>query len=528
MGEASGNRLSRGRYRRRVVGWGAAALLAVFAVGSVVTLARVEDDLRTRVTRALDDAGFDGISVSFSGQDGTVGCALPLDDPDAAREIGAEQRGVRTIDLAPGCVVVDDAPSPAQSEPPPTATTSIAPTTVAAATSTSSTSTLPDPTTALDIIVDNPQFSVLKNALETVDLGERLGGAGPVTIFAPTDDAFAALGPNFNAALASNPDALAAVLRHHIAAQDVAADDLVDGPLTMIDGTAVEIDTSVGVRVMSGEITAAVVDADLDAMNGTVHVIDQVLLPEDLDLGVVAEVFTFVARYEEGRMTLSGSVATNGQRIDTVSAAGRFLTPGNVVDQLVVDAEAPVTDADVDALDELISAIPRDLVVGEVVVARDGIFVSGVYVTSLSIEAAADAFGASTALTPRPDATEAGAADIEERLNAMVAADPIRFEPASAELRPDRSVFDRIAALAKSLGGLVITVEGHTDSDGAVLANFALSQERAEAVVDELATRGVPRADLVAVGRGSERPVLVDGVEDKAASRRVEFIVERE
>jgi outer membrane protein OmpA-like peptidoglycan-associated protein/uncharacterized surface protein with fasciclin (FAS1) repeats len=526
MGAARSNQLTTGRYRRRVLGWGAAALLVIFAAGSVVTLDRVEDDLQERVTRDLEDAGFAGVSVSFSGQDGTVECAARLDDPDAASDVGAAVRGVQTLELAASCTTAGRLPPDEQSGPPPTATTSVPATGVeTTSTSTSTTTTLPDPATVLDILLDDPQFSVLKNALEAVDLGGQFGGAGPITVFAPTDDAFAALGPNFNAALASDPEALEIVLRHHIVAQDLPSADLVDGPLVMLDETAVEIDTSSGLRVESGEVTAIVVDADLEAVNGTVHVIDQVLVPPDLDLGVVADVFTFVARYEGGRMTLSGSVATDGQRVDTVAAARRLLADANVVDQLVVDAEAPITDADVDALVELIFLIGRDLVIGEVVVAQDGIFVSGVFVDSTSIEGAAEESGASIALTQRPEATDRGAADLEEALNAAVTADPIRFEPASADLTADRAVLDRVASLAKSLGGLVITVEGHTDSDGAVLANVALSQARAEAVVDALVERGVPRVDVVAVGLGSAEPVLVDGVEDKAASRRVEFIV---
>ena len=534
MGAARGDRLSTGRYRRRVLGWGAAALLVTLFVGSAVTLARVEDDLRLQVGSALDASGFGAVTVSFSGQDGTLVCDEPLDDPDAALDIGTAVNGVRTLELDASCVAAPEevAAEPDETAPPPTATTSIPATTPDTTTpDTTSTTTPPDPATVLDILVDDPQFSALENALESVDLGELLGGPGPITMFAPTDEAFATLGPNFNATLASNPDALSMVLLHHITAMDLPSDQLADGPLMMVDGTEVEVDTSSGVRVNSGDVTATVIDPDLIAVNGVVHVIDEVLLPEGLDGGVVAEVFTFVGRYEDGRVVLSGRVASDNQRFVLVTAARRSLASPNVVDQLVVDAETPISDAEVDALAEFVSAIPRDLVVGEVVVSQDGIFVSGVVVdvdARQEIELAAERLGASTGLTERPMATDIGIAALEERLNDEVAAEPVRFEQASADLVAESAVLDRLAALAKSLDGLVITVEGHTDSDGADDVNLALSEARAAAVVAALAERGVPPADLVAVGLGSLEPVLVDDVEDKTASRRVEFSVESE
>ena len=124
------------------------------------------------------------------------------------------------------------------------------------------------------------------------------------------------------------------------------------------------------------------------------------------------------------------------------------------------------------------------------------------------------------------EATEASAAELEDRLNALVTSEPITFESASAALTADTpAVLDRVAALAKSLAGVVVVVEGHTDSDGGPANNLALGTARAQAVVSALAIRGVPVAGLEPVGVGSAEPVLVDGEEDRAASRRVEFVV---
>jgi OOP family OmpA-OmpF porin len=87
------------------------------------------------------------------------------------------------------------------------------------------------------------------------------------------------------------------------------------------------------------------------------------------------------------------------------------------------------------------------------------------------------------------------------------------------------AVLDRLAGIAEQFDGVTITIEGHTDSDGVPAENQVLSAQRAAAVLANLVARGVPAADLTAVGLGSTRPMVVGGVEDKDASRRIEFRV---
>ena len=86
-------------------------------------------------------------------------------------------------------------------------------------------------------------------------------------------------------------------------------------------------------------------------------------------------------------------------------------------------------------------------------------------------------------------------------------------------------MLDQIAGIAEQFSGVTITIEGHTDSDGVPADNQALSEQRALAVLSSVASRGVPASDLTSVGLGSTRPVIVGGVEDKDASRRIEFRV---
>ena len=88
------------------------------------------------------------------------------------------------------------------------------------------------------------------------------------------------------------------------------------------------------------------------------------------------------------------------------------------------------------------------------------------------------------------------------------------------------STLDRVAAAIVGRPGSTVVVRGHTDSGGADLANLFVSAARAEAVVEQLVLRGVPRSRLRAEGVGATEPVLVGDVEDRDASRRVDFLVE--
>ena len=121
-------------------------------------------------------------------------------------------------------------------------------------------------------------FTTLLAAAEAAGLVDALRGDGPLTVFAPTDEAFAALGEDTIATLLEpeNKDQLAAILSYHVIAGRVEAADLV-GKTTeaeTLNGT-VSIDGTDGVKVNS----ATVIQADVEASNGIIHVIDTVLIP---------------------------------------------------------------------------------------------------------------------------------------------------------------------------------------------------------------------------------------------------------
>ena len=99
---------------------------------------------------------------------------------------------------------------------------------------------------------------------------------GPWTVFAPTNEAFAALPDGVLESLIADPAALTAVLLYHVAPGELFAADVVGlSEITMADGNTVDIMVNGGVKVNDANVIAT----DVDARNGVVHVIDAVLIP---------------------------------------------------------------------------------------------------------------------------------------------------------------------------------------------------------------------------------------------------------
>jgi uncharacterized surface protein with fasciclin (FAS1) repeats len=149
-------------------------------------------------------------------------------------------------------------------------TTSVPVTTMAADEMTSS--------TIVDVATEAGSFSTLLAAAEAAGLVDTLNGAGPFTVFAPTDEAFAALPEGTVEGLLEDPEALAEILLYHVVAGEVPAADVVGlASATTVQGADIAIEVVDGGVVLNG--TANVVTTDVDASNGVIHVIDQVILP---------------------------------------------------------------------------------------------------------------------------------------------------------------------------------------------------------------------------------------------------------
>lgn len=131
----------------------------------------------------------------------------------------------------------------------------------------------------VDLAVSTDFLSTLVAAVQAGDLVETLKGDGPYTVFAPTNDAFAALPEGTLESLLKpeNKDRLVAILAYHVVPGKVKSTDLKDGmKATTVQGEDINVRISNdGVKINDAMVTAA----DIEASNGVVHVIDQVILP---------------------------------------------------------------------------------------------------------------------------------------------------------------------------------------------------------------------------------------------------------
>lgn len=121
-------------------------------------------------------------------------------------------------------------------------------------------------------------FKTLLTAATAAGLVDTLKGEGPYTVFAPTDEAFAALPAGTLDGLLKDPEALKKVLLYHVVSGRVTSDQVVE--LTSADS----VETSpIKISVTDGKVylndSAMVVTADVQASNGVIHVIDKVILP---------------------------------------------------------------------------------------------------------------------------------------------------------------------------------------------------------------------------------------------------------
>ena len=131
----------------------------------------------------------------------------------------------------------------------------------------------------IDTAVAAGSFKTLAAAVTAAGLVDTLKGAGPFTVFAPTDDAFAKLPAGTVEALLKDIPKLTAILTYHVVAGKVMAADVVkmDGKSAKtVQGGDVKIGTAGGVKLNG---TANVTKTDIECTNGVIHVIDAVILP---------------------------------------------------------------------------------------------------------------------------------------------------------------------------------------------------------------------------------------------------------
>jgi transforming growth factor-beta-induced protein len=174
----------------------------------------------------------------------------------------------------------------------------------------------------VEVASGNADFSTLVAAVQAAGLVETLQGDGPFTVFAPTNEAFAALPEGLVDALLlpENVEVLQAILTYHVVPAKVLAADVADGEVATVQGEEVTLSTAGGVKVNE----ATVVATDVMASNGVIHVIDSVLVPPSIDVaallvGDIVEVASGNADFS----TLVAAVQAAGL-VETLQGDGPF------------------------------------------------------------------------------------------------------------------------------------------------------------------------------------------------------------
>jgi len=134
----------------------------------------------------------------------------------------------------------------------------------------------------VQVASSNPGFTTLVAAVTAADLVATLQGDGPFTVFAPSDEAFAALPSGLldKLLLEENRAVLVAILTYHVVAGKVTSQEIAAGDVATVEGSTITLGITGGVQVND----ATVVLADIEASNGVIHVIDKVIIPPTVDV----------------------------------------------------------------------------------------------------------------------------------------------------------------------------------------------------------------------------------------------------
>jgi uncharacterized surface protein with fasciclin (FAS1) repeats len=148
--------------------------------------------------------------------------------------------------------------------------------TVAAVAGLTACASVPMTTTVTDTAARTPQLSTLTRLISEAGMADTLRGAGPFTVFAPSDEAFKAVPADTLAKLAADKELLRSVLTYHVLPGKVSAAEVQNGNAKTVNGANLAL-AKAGTFVTVDE--AVVQTADVAVTNGVVHIIDRVLMP---------------------------------------------------------------------------------------------------------------------------------------------------------------------------------------------------------------------------------------------------------
>ena len=449
--------------------------------------------------------------ISFSGQDGTVFCSTPVEFPAQLVTDLASVRGVHSIVADRTCRVLRAPTVDGSSTAAPGTTTTLIWSTTTLGSSSSETTTteaLPvnDDELLVSVLESDPVLTTMSRLLTSVGFENRLSGIS--VLLAPVDGAFDQLGADLLAEIESeSASTIALVNSHMLDSVESSRVELIDG-VTTIDGYAQVIDV-------------------LEVGGRQIWLIDTVLQADGTGVPPLLQV-----RLSSGVVeALGASLNDDVLRLmsDLAEKSGRSFEPriGPTVDVDTFDLFTEVIS--VGAVQRILTAMLDTLDTGELTVSEAGISINGIYLDetrAAAMEAVARSVGAEVLLAPQPPVTEGEVDALNDEIAELLAGSPVSFVSGRAEfVWGSDSVLERVAQLLIGVPGIDVVVRGHTDSDGVLASNLQLSADRAAAVASELIGQGVERSIVSSEGVGSAEPIIVEGVEDKVLSRRVEIVV---
>jgi OmpA-OmpF porin, OOP family len=231
-------------------------------------------------------------------------------------------------------------------------------------------------------------------------------------------------------------------------------------------------------------------------------------------------------------LTLSGNVPDNNVHAAIAQAASRKFFSEKVVDNLKPSIGAPsgFAAAVVPALGALSRLSTGTLVVSDREVKLSGDALYDAAAAQIRAGLGKDFpqnFQFKPDISVKPASAPVDPTVCQQLFAELLGKAKVRFESGQASIDPDSTgLLDRLVEIALRCPTSNIEVGGHTDTDGEDATNQALSEKRAQAVVDYLVKAGLPASRFTAVGYGSTQPVATNDTDDgKAQNRRIEFLV---
>ena len=230
-------------------------------------------------------------------------------------------------------------------------------------------------------------------------------------------------------------------------------------------------------------------------------------------------------------LTLTGYVPDNNAHAALVAAAGRKFFNEKVVDNIKASLGAPsgFANAVVPALGALSRLSTGTLVVSdrEVKLSGDAFYDAAAAQIRAGLKDFPQGWQFKADISVKPASAPVDGTVCQQLFSGLLAKGKIRFESGRATIDPDSAgLLDRLIETALRCPSANIEIAGHTDADGEDGFNQALSEKRAQAVMDFLVKAGLPAERFTAMGYGSTQPVASnDTDEGKAQNRRIDFVV---